>query len=99
VRGIEIGIRKEKHKIVDAIPIPKGMIQGERDQKTEIRIRAGAMMIIMRGEGIKKRSGERGIATHGRAHQIGGGTGIDAMRDETRKQMSRLHWGIISNVY
>lgn len=78
-----MGIRKEKVENGEAIRSPRGMIQGGRDQKMETWIRVGATMTIARGEGIKRRSVGRGIATHGRTHQIGGGTDIDTMRDET----------------
>ncbi|KAL6908946.1 hypothetical protein GGI43DRAFT_379781 [Trichoderma evansii] len=78
----QIGIRKGKDENGEAIQIPSGTIQEERDQKIEIQIRVGATMTIVRGEGTRRRSGGRGIAIHGRAHQIGGGTDIDTMKDE-----------------
>lgn len=94
VMDIEIGIQKEKDETADAIQIPRGMIRGGHDQKSEIRMRVDALMIIVRGEGIKRMSGGRDIATHGRAHQIGGGTDIDTMRDDAGQQISGLYWGI-----
>ncbi|KAK1249904.1 hypothetical protein MKX08_009907 [Trichoderma sp. CBMAI-0020] len=97
----EIGIRKEKDETADAIQMPRGMIQGGRDQEIEIRIRMGALMIV-RGEGIKRMSGGRGIATHGRAHQIGGGADIDTMKDEVGRADWRTvleHRGIMPNVH
>lgn len=98
VIGIEMSVRKEKDENVDAVQIPRRMTQGGRDQKIEIPIPVDATMIIVRGEGIKRRNGGGGIATRGRVHQMGGGIDIDTMKDETSPQISGLHWGIAPNV-
>lgn len=88
---METGIRKEKDETADAIQIPRGLIQEGRDQKIEVRIPVDARMIIARGEGIKRRTGGRGIATHGRVHQIGSGIHIGKMRGDASQQISGLH--------
>lgn len=99
VIGIEIGIRKESDENGEAIQMPRGMSREGRGQKREIRIRVGAMTIIVREEGIKRRSGERGIAIHGRAHRIGGGTDIDTMKGETWIKIRKLLAGFIDGLY
>lgn len=99
VIGVEIGIRKERDVNGEAIQIPSGMSREGRDQKREIRIREGAMTIIVREEGIKRRSGGRGIAIHGRTRQIGGGTDIDTMKGETWIKIRKLLAGFIDGLY
>lgn len=88
--GVEIGIRKERDENGEAIQMPRGMSRERRDRKIGIWIREGAMTITVREEGIKRMSDGRGIAIHGRVHQIGGGTDIDTMKGETWSKIRKL---------